>query len=68
MVVDGYLLVNSSNLYWIICKRLGMEKFRNLVIKTMLDYIKLYNLQDEDIILLHGFIEELFCKLGMEEE
>jgi hypothetical protein len=45
-----------------------MEKFRNLVIKTMLDYIKLYNLQDEDIILLHGFIEELFCKLGMEEE
>ena len=45
-----------------------MIKFKNLVIKTMLDYVKLYNLQEEDIILLHGFIQELFCKLGMEEE
>ena len=45
-----------------------MDKLRKIIMQTMLEYVKLYNLQDEDIILLDGFIQELFCKLGMEEE
>ena len=44
------------------------QKFKNLLIKTAIDYIKIYNLTSEDVIVINGFIQELLSKLGIEED
>ena len=44
------------------------KKFKNLLIKTAIDYIKIYNLTPEDVIVINGFIQELLSKLGIEED
>ena len=43
------------------------KKFKNLLIKTAVDYIKIYNLTSEDVIVINGFTQELLTKLGVEE-
>ena len=44
------------------------KKFKNLLINTAIDYIKIYNLTSEDVIVINGFIQELLSKLGIEED
>ena len=36
---------------------------KTFLIKTALDYIKLYNLNEEDIIIINGYVEEVLSRL-----
>lgn len=36
---------------------------KTFLIKTAIDYIKLYNLNEEDIIIINGYVEELLSRL-----
>lgn len=44
------------------------QKFKNLLISVALDYIKMYNLGEEQVIVINGFIEELLDRLKIEYE
>ena len=45
-----------------------MSKLKTLLIKVALKYIKLYNLTEEDIIIVNGFIEEVLAEIGENDE
>ena len=36
---------------------------KTFLIKTALDYIKLYNLNEEDIIIINGYVEEVLSRI-----
>ena len=45
-----------------------MEKLKTLLIKVALKYIKLYNLTEDDVIIINGFIEEVLTEIGENNE
>lgn len=45
-----------------------MDKLKTLLIKVALKYIKLYNLTEEDVIIINGYIEELLSEIGDSNE
>lgn len=44
------------------------QQIKDLLFKTALQYFKLYNLQEQDIIIVNGFIQEVLCQLDETEE
>ena len=36
---------------------------KTFLIKTALDYIKIYNLNEEDIIIINGYVEEVLSRI-----
>lgn len=44
------------------------QKLKNIFMQTALDYVKLYNLTPQDVLVLNGYIQELLAKLQIEEE
>lgn len=36
---------------------------KTFLIKVALEYIKLYNLREEDIIIINGYVEEVLSRL-----
>lgn len=47
---------------------MNKDNLKNLFLQTALDYIKLYNLQGSDVLVLNGYIQELLSKFGIEED
>ncbi len=47
---------------------MNKDNLKNLFLQTALDYIKLYNLQASDVLVLNGYIQELLSKFGIEED
>lgn len=41
---------------------------KTFLIKTALDYIKLYNLTEEDIIIINGYVEEVLSRIPQKGE
>lgn len=44
------------------------QQIKELLLKTALVYFKLYNLNNEDIIIINGFIQEVISKLQKIDE